>query len=84
MTSKQSLARAPSLRIVTLALAAAALLPACAPLVIGGAMVGGSLMVTDRRTSGTQVEDQAIELKAAGKVLKALAEEITQMNQEAG
>ncbi len=74
MTSKQSLARAPSLRIVTLALAAAALLPACAPLVIGGAMVGGSLMVTDRRTSGTQVEDQAIELKAAGKVRETVGD----------
>ena len=27
-------------------------------------LVGTSLMVTDRRTSGAQVEDQAIELKA--------------------
>ena len=47
------------------ALAASTLLGACAPLLIGGAMVGGSMMVTDRRTSGTQLEDQGIEMKAA-------------------
>jgi osmotically-inducible protein OsmY len=43
-------------------------LPACAPLIIGGAMVGGSMVAIDRRTSGAQVEDQAIELKAAARV----------------
>jgi osmotically-inducible protein OsmY len=49
------------------ALAAAAALPACAPLIVGGAMVGGSMMALDRRTSGAQVDDQAIELKAASR-----------------
>lgn len=39
-------------------------LSGCAPLLIGGAMVGGSLVALDRRTSGTQLEDQSIELKA--------------------
>ena len=43
--------------------AAAAALPGCAPLIVGGAMVGGTMMAIDRRTSGAQVEDQAIELK---------------------
>ena len=43
-------------------------LTACAPLIIGGAMVSGTMMVTDRRTSGTQIEDQAIELKVLGRV----------------
>jgi len=46
------------------ALAVVTALPACAPLIVGGAMVGGSMMAIDRRTSGAQVEDQAIELKA--------------------
>jgi osmotically-inducible protein OsmY len=52
--------------LLALALAASALvsLPACAPLLVGGAMVGGTLLYTDRRTSGAQIEDQAIELKA--------------------
>jgi len=30
-------------------------LSGCVPLVVGGAMAGGSLVATDRRTSGTQV-----------------------------
>jgi osmotically-inducible protein OsmY len=55
-----------------LALVAAGLLaPAlsgCAALLVGGAFVGGSLIVTDRRTSGAQIDDQAIEIKAANRV----------------
>jgi osmotically-inducible protein OsmY len=49
-------------------LTAAALLPACAPLVLGGAAVGGALFAADRRTSGAQVEDQAIEMKAGARM----------------
>lgn len=55
-----------------LALACAVVaLPGCAPLVVGGAMVGGSLVAIDRRTAGTQVEDQAIELKGAERARQA-------------
>ena len=43
---------------LVLALGAAALLSgalsACVPLVLGGAVAGGSLLASDRRTSGTQ------------------------------
>lgn len=46
---------------------AAATLSGCAPLVVGGAMVGGAMVVVDRRTTGTQVEDQAIEFKGAAR-----------------
>jgi len=55
---------------IAAAAAAAALtgLSACAPLVVGGAMVGGVLVATDRRTSGAQLEDQAIEVKARNRV----------------
>ena len=62
------------LPVLVAALAAATLLGACAPLLIGGAMVGGSLMAVDRRSSGTQVEDQAIELKAGSRIGEALAD----------
>lgn len=55
-------------RVALLALAAASVLPACAPVLVGGAMLGGALASVDRRTAGTQVEDQAIELKAAARV----------------
>ena len=40
----------------------------CAPLLIGGAMVGGVSVATDRRTSGTQLEDQTIEIKAGARL----------------
>ena len=46
----------------------AAAMSGCAPLLIGGAMVGSGLVITDRRTTGIQVEDQAIEFKAAARV----------------
>lgn len=63
-------------RIVTLAslLAATQLLSACAPLLIGGAAVGGALMYTDRRTSGAQVEDEAIEAKAYNRIRQAIGD----------
>lgn len=45
-----------------------ATLSGCAPLILGGAMVGSGLVITDRRTTGIQVEDQSIEFKAAARV----------------
>jgi osmotically-inducible protein OsmY len=54
-------------RPLVLALAALSLagsLSACAPLILGGAAVG-ALVAVDRRTSGAQIEDEAIELKGA-------------------
>lgn len=50
------------------ALATTTLMSGCVPLVLGGAVVGGSLMASDRRSSGTQVDDQAIELKASNRI----------------
>lgn len=63
-------------RAALLALASSAplLLSACAPLLVGGAVVGTTMLVTDRRTSGTQVEDQGIELKAMTRVREAVGE----------
>ncbi|RZI86492.1 MAG: BON domain-containing protein [Rubrivivax sp.] len=45
----------------------------CAPLVLGSAL-GGAFMASDRRTSGTQVEDQGIEFKAAARVRETVGE----------
>jgi len=50
------------------ALAGCAALSACAPLLVGGALLGGTLVATDRRTSGTQIEDEAIELKSMNRL----------------
>ena len=65
----------PTLLTVTLtALATTTLLGACAPLLIGGAMLGGSMVVTDRRTSGTQIDDQGIELRSVSRVSEAIGD----------
>ncbi len=49
------------------AVVAAPWLTACAPLVVGGAAATSALVASDRRTSGTQLEDKRIEFKASGK-----------------
>ena len=43
-------------------------LTGCVPLVIGGAAAGGSLVATDRRTSGALLEDEGIELRGASRI----------------
>ena len=47
--------------------AIAAGLSACAPLMMGGAFMGG-VSASDRRTLGAQIEDEAIESKAAKRI----------------
>jgi osmotically-inducible protein OsmY len=57
-------------------LAAAAVvsaLSACAPLMVGGAVMTGMVAV-DRRTSGTQLEDEGIELRTAQGMRQNLGE----------
>ena len=63
----KSLSRSRLALVMAAALATSAV-SGCAFLFLGGAMVGGSLVATDRRTSGAQLEDQALELKAAGRL----------------
>ena len=50
-------------------------LSGCAPFIVGGAVMTG-VVVTDRRTAGAQVEDEAIELKVASAVRKDLGERV--------
>lgn len=60
-------------------LAAASLaagLAGCAtPVVLGGAAVGG-MMVIDRRTVGTQIEDEGIELRSGNRIHGALGDSV--------
>ena len=65
---------APRAALLAAALAATTLLGACAPLVLGGAVVGGVLSYTDRRTPGTQVEDESIEVKAVNRIGQVLGD----------
>ena len=50
-------------------------LSACAPLIVGGAVMTG-VMATDRRTTGTLVEDESIEIKVASAVRKEMGDRI--------
>ncbi len=43
-------------------------LAGCAPLVVGGVAVGAGMMATDRRSSGAQLDDQGIELRAGTRI----------------
>ena len=63
-------------RVALMALAAAAVvgsLSACVPLVVGGAVVG-TLVVIDRRTSGTQLEDDGIEFRASNRIKEVIGD----------
>jgi osmotically-inducible protein OsmY len=61
-------------RISLLAVMTALLsLQACAPLLVGG-FVEGTLIASDRRTSGIQVEDQGIEIKGNNRIKEAMGE----------
>ena len=66
-----------SMRTLGALLAAASLvgsLAACVPLVVGGGAVVGTMMAVDRRTAGTQVEDEGIELRAVNRIREAMGE----------
>ena len=54
-----------------LILVCSAALQACAPMVVGG-FVGGTMVVTDRRTSGAQLEDEGIEIKGSSRIKESL------------
>ena len=55
-------------------LATQTLLSGCAPLLIGGAILGGSMVATDRRSSGTQLDDEGIELKSISRVAEIVGD----------
>jgi osmotically-inducible protein OsmY len=61
------------LSMILVGVALGTALSACAPIVMGGAVMG-SLVATDRRTSGAQLEDEGIELRAASRIRDNLGE----------
>jgi osmotically-inducible protein OsmY len=56
-----------------LTIAALASLQGCV-LLLGAGAVAGGLSLNDRRTSGTQIEDQSIELKSGGRIRDAIGD----------
>ena len=59
--------------LISTLMASLAGLSGCFPLIVGGA-VGGALVATDRRTSGSVVEDEGIELRASSRIREALGD----------
>ena len=58
-----------------IALALSTQLTGCFPVIAGGAAAGGA-MIADRRTAGTYVEDQSIELKAEKIIFEKIGKDI--------
>jgi osmotically-inducible protein OsmY len=69
----QTITKQRTLRWMAAATLAMGSLSACAPLVLGTA-VGGAFVATDRRTSGMQLEDQTIEIKAGNRIKDAIGD----------
>ena len=59
------------LRTVVLSGVLAGSLSACVPLMVTG-VVGGLLLATDRRSSGAQLDDEAIEMRGSSRISTAL------------
>jgi osmotically-inducible protein OsmY len=60
---------------LTIGVALAAALGACFPVIMGGAVMG-TMVATDRRTSGAQLEDEGIEMRAAGRIRENLGDRV--------
>ena len=60
-------------RAVLASLAISGVLGGCVA-VAGGAMVGGTMMAVDRRTTGAQIDDQTIEVRASNALTAALGQ----------
>jgi osmotically-inducible protein OsmY len=69
----------PYLRSICAVVAAASLV-ACAPLLIGVIVAGTALVVTDRRTTGSQVDDKTIQLRVADELTAALGKQPVHIN----
>ena len=63
------------LRTTGAVLVLAICMTACAPFLVAG-VAGSALVATDRRTSGTQLEDETIELRASAKVRDMFGEKV--------
>ena len=49
-------------------------LAGCAPLMVGGAAAAGALMMSDRRSSGAQIDDETIEVRANSRLGEAFGD----------
>lgn len=66
----------PFLHTMLAAAMLAGSLSACVPLVVGTGVAVGTMVATDPRTTGTQVEDEGIELRASSRITEALGDKV--------
>ena len=59
-------------QLLAVLLMAMAVLTACAPLVIGAVAAGTAIVATDRRSTGTQLDDKTIQIRIANELKDAL------------
>lgn len=70
MNTPQRVSRA---LLLALGLTSATVLTGCGALLVGGAAAGTAIVATDRRTTGEQVEDKAIEMKVGSETRRIFA-----------
>jgi len=69
----QALRHGGAARVLLASLAVSGVLGGCVA-VAGGAMVGGTMMAVDRRSTGAQVDDQTIDLRVASAIAAAIGD----------
>ena len=65
-----------TIRLVVVLVALVPVLQSCIPLLVGAGVGGGVMMAEDRRTSGTVLEDQTIEIRAKNRITEKYAEQV--------
>ncbi len=65
-----------TIRLVVIIAALAPFLQSCIPLIIGAGVGAGVMMAEDRRSSGTVLEDQTIEIKAGNRITEKYGEQV--------
>ncbi len=65
-----------TVRLAVLLVVAAPFLQSCIPLLVGAGVGTGVMMAEDRRTSGTVLEDQTIEIKARNRIEEKYGEKV--------
>ena len=71
--NNQALRPGGAARVLLASLAISGVLGGCVA-VAGGAMIGGTMMAVDRRTTGAQVDDQTIDLRASSAITAAIGD----------
>ena len=66
----------PTVFLVAVLVALVPVLQSCIPLLVGAGVGAGVMMAEDRRTSGTVLEDQTIEIKAKNRITEKYGEQV--------